>query len=403
MVSSAPPLSGIRVLDMATNFAATGAAMYLADYGADVIKIELPEGDPARTFPPVVQGTNVGKSFLVYNRGKRSAVIDWRSDAGQQTVDRMLGQVDVVVVDAPVGARSESWRFHYHRRLKARFPRLIYAGVSAFGRRGPYVDFSPYDPLVQAASGIMGSSRNREGNPVHAGSRLADSSTSMLLAYGVMLALLAREKTGTGQRVETSMLEASVAMQSVQLVWADSDPTPPADPAQATVASYQCEDGRYINIITMQERQFEGMCRVLGLEHLLEDKSFTSGEGRTRRRTELFPLFEGILGTRPSTEWLPLLQAAGVPCSPTLSRVELFDDPQIVLNHVSAELTHPTLGRMKMLGSPIRFSETQLKIGAAAPALGEHTNEVLNEYGFSAQEIADLVRAGVIQNHKEGS
>lgn len=393
---ASPPLAGIRVLELATHYAGPGAGMFLADYGAQVVKIELPEGDPGRRLPPLAGDSGISLAFLAYNRGKRSAVIDWRQPAGRDAVDRLLATTDVMVVDAPVGARSETWQFHYHRRLKALFPRLVYAGVSSFGRRGPYVDLPPYDPLVQAASGVIGSSRNRDGLPVHAGFRLGDSAAAMLLANGVMMALLARRKTGLGQRVETSMLEAAVAMQSVQLVWAEQDPTPPSDPAQATVASYRCGDGRYINIITIQERQWQGLCRVLGLDHLIVDPEYGSGAARNERRGELFPLLEGIFGTRPSGEWLPLLQEAGVPCGPTLSRWELFDDPQIVANNLAARASYPGLGAVAMMGSPVKFSESALTIGSTVPSLGQHTTEVLREAGFSEQEMADLAEQGII-------
>ena len=395
-ITAQPPLVGLRVLDLASYFAGPGAAMFLADYGADVVKVELPAGDPGRSAPPRVQGTDISKAFLVSNRGKRSAVIDWRLPAGQQVTDRLLQRADAVILDRPVGAGASDWPFHY-RRLHALNPRLIHASSTPFDRNGQYAEFPAYEPLVQAASGVMGASRTRAGRPVHAGFRLGESATAMLLAYGVMMALLTRMRSGQGLRVETSMLQAAIAMQSVQLVWADDDPTPPSDPAQATVASYQCADRRYINIITIQERQWQAMCRVLELDHLIGDPSYSSGTARTQRRVELFPLLEGIFGTRPSEEWLRLLQEADVPCGPTLSRLELFDDPQIVENGVSAAITHPTLGLVQMLGSPISFSETPVQVGRSVPELGEHTRQVLTEAGFPTTEIDALVADRVIR------
>lgn len=370
--------------------------MYLADYGADVVKVELPEGDPARTFPPFVPGTGIGKSFLALNRGKRSVALDYRTPQGRDAVDRLVMAADAVIVDRPPPSTRPTWALHY-TRLRALNPRLVCTSITAFGRRGPLVELPPYEPLVQAATGAMAGSRTRDNVPVHTGFRLGESATAMMAAYGTMMALLVREKTGAGQRVDISMLHTAVAMQSVQLSWADDDPTPPSDPPQATVASYQCQDGRYINIITIQERQWQAMCRVLDIEHLLSDPEFASNTARGRRRAELFPLLEGIFGTRPSGEWLTLLQEAGVPCGPTLSRSELFDDPQIVANTLAAEVRYPGVGSLQVLGSPVVMSATPVRVGTATPQLGEHTRQVLEEAGFSQQELAELARAGIIR------
>lgn len=370
--------------------------MYLADYGVDVVKVELPAGDGARATPPLVKG--VGQAFLAFNRGKRSAVIDWRLPEGQRQAERLLEDTDVFIVDEPVGPGVE-WPFRYER-VRELNPRLIYAAVTPFGQTGPYAWLPGYDPLVQAASGVMASSRTREGLPVAAGYRLAGGATPMLLVHGIMLALLARRRTGRGQRVDVSMFETAIAMQSVQLAWAEDDPVSPSDPFQPTVACYRCSDGRFINITTIQQRQFQGLCRVLDLEHLLAEPEHGD---RYQRRAALHPLFEGIFETRPSGEWLEQLNDAGVPCGPMLSRRELFTDPQVIENGLAARVAHPAGGRVHVLGSPVCFSETSPKAGDRVPKLGEHTAGVLSEAGgIAATAAADPERARGVGAPLEG-
>ncbi len=391
-----PPLTQIRVLELASYFAGPSAGMYLADFGADVVKVELPQGDPGRTFPPLLYGTGISRAFLAANRGKRSAAIDWRTERGQEAVHRLLERTDVLIVDRPFGAAREAWPFHYefgsahNGQLKVRYPRLICATASPFGRKGPYAELPGYAPLVEAVSGVLHSSRTRAGNPVPLGFRLADSSTGMLLAHGIMMALLARRRTGLGQRVETSMQQALVAQQSVNLVWAEHDPTPPADPFLAGVGCYQCSDGRYITASSHQDRQWEALCRVLGLDHLLEDPEFKSRAARRQRSAELYPLLEGIFSTRPSTEWLPLLREAKVPCGPVLSRAESFDAPQVLANRLPVMVSAPGVPAAQVMGAPVTLSETPPAPGARVPGLGEHTREVLEEAGFTATEIDQL-------------
>lgn len=391
-----PPLTGLRVLDLAHHPAASGTGMLLADYGADVVKIEVPGGDPSRTEAPQFPGTSVSKAFLALNRGKRSVTIDWRTDGGRKVVDRLIVDADVLIAYREPAKPSEDWPFH-HSRLKELNPRLIYATVTPFGRTGPYSELPGYEPFAQAMSGVMSASRTLDGLPVHTAYRLGETAPAMLLAHGVMMALLARQRTGAGQRVETSMLQAAVAMQSVQLSWAEDDPTPVVETAQATVNSYRCGDGRFINIITIQERQWNRLCEAIGLEHLIGDPDYSTGAARSQRRQELYGLLDGIFSTRTSWEWLEELQAAGVPCGPTMSRDELFEDPQIIENAYATSVSCGSLDDVRVVGSAVVYGETPVEIGKHVPSLGEHTREVLSEAGVTDAEIDELQHSGAIR------
>jgi crotonobetainyl-CoA:carnitine CoA-transferase CaiB-like acyl-CoA transferase len=389
-----PPLTGIRVVELASNFAGPSAGMYLADFGANVVKVELPEGDPGRHFPPCIPGTSLSQAFPVANRGKRSAVIDWRTEAGTQVLCRLLERADVLILDRSSGSSGGGWPLDGNvDSLGASYPRLIISVVSPFGHKGPYVDLPAYDPLVQAVAGVIHSSRTLAGDPVHLGFRLADTAAGMQLAHGTMMALLARRRSGQGQRVETSMLHALIAMQSVNLVWVEDDPAPPSDAALATTSCYRCLDGRYITVSSHQDRQWAALCRVLGLQHLLVDPEFAPRAARRARSVELFPLLEGIISTRPAAEWLPQLRDAGVPCGEVLSRSECLDAAQVLANGLPVSVTSPGLPPMTVMGSPVSCSETPPAPGKRAPGLGEHTREVLEEAGVPARTIADLIGA----------
>lgn len=390
------PLAGLRAIELASNFAVPGAGMYLADYGADVVKVELPDGDPARAFPPRVTGTDIGKPFLAISRGKRSAVIDWQQPEGLRAVERLLATADIVLVDHPVGAAAATWPFAYER-LYALNPRLVYGALTPFGERGQYSRLPGYDPLVQALSGMMVASPDQHGNPTPASFPTSVAGASMVLAEGVMMALLARMRSGRGQRVDTSQLAITMALQSLQLTRNDDDPTPAAEAGLATYNHYTCSDGRVINVSALTSGQWVGLCQVLGLEYLLDDPEYGRNPPRGDQRVTVYPLMEGIFGTRPSDEWLSLLDEAEVPCGPMSSRSELFDDPQVVLNDGVAEIEHAQLGRVQVLGAPVVFSDTPVRPGNRVPALGEHTEQVLTEAGFSAAEISGLRARGIIR------
>ncbi len=379
-----PPLSGLRAVELAHGSAGEGAGLYLADFGVDVVKVELPEGDPERYAPPLVHG--LGRSFLVLNRGKRSAVIDWRIPAGRRCVERLLSAADVLIID-------ESVPLFPYEDVSTLNPRLIYAAVTAFGPNDRYAGMPGYDPLVQAATGIMATSRDPEGAPISIGYRISEGTTAMLLAYGTMMALLARRRSGRGQRVDVSKAQTAVVMQTTQLIWVAEDPEPARDSYLAGAGCYLCADGRYINVNAMQVRQQEAMYRALGLENILAE---TAALSQVERQQTLHSLLAGIFETAPSTAWLRLFEEADVPSGPLLSRSDLFVEPQVLENGLRATVVHPAGVDVLALGRPIQLSETPPRPGKRVPALGEHTDAVLAEAGCSEQDIDELQRARVV-------
>ena len=340
-------LEGVRVLDLAVGWAGPSASMYLADQGADVIKVEPPEGDLARGWypSPVLLGTS--RSFLAINRNKRSVVIDLKMDEGRQVLHRLVADTDVAISNALPAAAAR--RGIDYATLSALNPRLIYGLVTGFGQHGPYAEAPAYDQIIQGLSGAM-ARRLPDGTPLRAGVMVADTSAPMLLAYGIALALLEREHTGRGQLVETSLLQAAVALQSVDLVQLEHDPELPEPQASASTL-YRCGDGRYINVLALTERQVVALFTVLGLEALLAQSVLDTSMLATvqrRWRTEIATAIEA----RTSEDCLHIFRELGVPCGPVLSRDEVFADAQVLASEAFLRAAAPRGGCDPHRGPP---------------------------------------------------
>ena len=391
-------LEGVNVVEVAQVWAAPGIGMYLADQGADVIKIEPLWGDDARrlfTQPPTAQGES--RSFLVVNRNKRGMAVDISCPRGREIVYRLLDRADVFIHNFRPGVDQ---RLGYdYETLGRRNPRLIYVGVSAFGDRGPYAQRRGYDLLFQSIAGILGKRRTPEGVPISSGIWVSDASAPMAMAYGVALALLVRQRTGRGQRVETSLLHMALAMQSVDMVRVEQE-----DPAggsvdyssQALYSPYRCQDGKFLIMVVLNNQQFAALCRALELEHLIDDPAFADNLKRAQRSGELRELIEGILATKPREEWLSILERHDLPAAPVLERDEVFEHPQIRDNEIMAFQKHPMAGKVEMFNVPVRLSENPGGLRRPAPLLGQHTEEVLGELGYDAARIQQLKDQKVI-------
>jgi crotonobetainyl-CoA:carnitine CoA-transferase CaiB-like acyl-CoA transferase len=302
----------------------------------------------------------VGRSFLALNRGKRSAAIDWRTPAGRSCLERLLVGADVVIADefGQPFAPDEVLAFN---------PRLICATVTPFGTNNRYSRLPGYDPLVQAATGIMATSRDLDGAPISIGYRISEGTTPMLLAHGIMIALLVRERTGRGQRVDVSKAQTAVAMQTTQLVWVADDPGPPRNSYLAGAGCYLCADGRYINVNALQVRQQEAMYRCLGLESVLAE---TADSVPLERQQTFRSLLSGMFETAPSTKWLRLLEEADVPSGPLLSRSDLFVEPQVLENGLRATVAHPAgASRRSSASSGPVLSSRRLRVTSPWPRL----------------------------------
>ena len=385
-------LEGIKVVEVAQVWAAPGAGMYLADQGADVVKIEPPWGDDARrvfTSPPLPNGES--RSFLPLNRNKRGMAVDISHPEGQDIVYRLVEQADVFIHNFRPGVEDKLG--YDYDSLSQRNPGLIYAAVSAFGTEGPYANRRGYDLLFQSLSGILSKRRDEEGIPISSGVWVADSSAPIALAYGIALALLARHRTGRGQKVETSLLHMALAMQTVDLVRTAAEIAQRDDTdfsRQALYSPYRCQDGGFVIMVVLSDQQFAGLCRALDLEHLLSDPDYSDNLKRAQKSPELHGLISGILSTRPRDHWLRVLEEADVPAAPVLERDEIFNHPQIGANRMLAVQDHSEAGAVDMVNIPVRLSDTPGGLRSPAPVLGQHTGEVLQELGFGDETIARL-------------
>ncbi len=367
-------LDGLRVLDLTSNLSGPYCCMMLADHGADVVKIEPPSGDAARNMPPFVNGESA--PFMTWNRNKRSAVMDLKVE--RDAFLRMADAADIVVENYRPGVIDRlgiGWEV-----LHARNPRLILGSISGFGQTGPYAPRGGFDLISQAMSGLMSINGPEDGPPFRLPIAISDVAAGMFLAFGILAAIEARHRTGRGQRVETSLLEAAASFCVYEAAHYFSTGTRPPRIGQQHRGSspYQvfATADRWITIGASQQRFFEKLCGLLGVPGLVADPRFSSLAERVRHNRELVVLLQERLRDKPAEHWLAALEAAGIPAGPVLHFDEVFTNPHILARGMVAETDHPKTGRFRTLGVPVKLSDTPGAVHRAAPRLGEHTAEV---------------------------
>ena len=389
-------LSGIRVLDLTQVMAGPFSAMLLADLGADVIKVEPPGGDSTRQMPGAV-GTDT-PAFNAVNRGKRSIVINLKTIDGREALHRLVGPTDILIENYRPGV-MESLGFGYDALAKDH-ARLIYASISGYGQTGPARQKGGFDLIAQGVSGIMSVTGDPDGPPVKAGVPLTDLGAGLFSVVGILAALEARHRTGLGQRIDTSLVDAGVALS----VWEAAEyfagtgvpvALGSAHRMNAPYQAFRCADG-YITIGGANERIFRRLCEVLGHPEWPSMPDFADNASRVRHREDLAARIEAITARQPRTHWLSLFEAHDIPCGPINDYAQVFADAQVRAREMVVEVEHPRLGRVRSLGSPIKMSATPADPTRRAPLLGEHTNEILTEMGMSEEEIARLRASGAI-------
>ena len=388
------PLSGIRVLDLTRYLAGPFATMLLADYGADVVKVESPKGREFR--PP--GATRDSYFFLSSNRNKRSLTLDVKGEAGRACFLRMLPFVDVVVenfrpgVMQALGLGAES--------LLARQPRLVYCGISGFGASGPYRDRPGFDQIAQGMSGFMSLTGTEESGPTRAGIAIGDLLGGLFAAHGIQLALLARGRTGKGQIVDTSLLESMIGV----LSWgagmffeAGQAPGPAGQhhPLSAPYGRFRARDA-YLNIAAGKEAMWKQLAPALGHAEWISDARFCGSAERLANREDLTRAMEEALSHEDVPHWVDLLNRVGVPCGPVLDLSQVFSDPQVLFRQMLVELPHPELGTFKTTGLPVKLSQTPGAITRPPPLHGEHSDEILEEFGLSPDEVRVLRGQGAV-------
>ncbi|HEU5019601.1 MAG TPA: CoA transferase [Pseudolabrys sp.] len=400
---STGPLAGLKVIDLTHVMAGPTCTLMLADMGADVIKVEkTPNGDDTRSTVPPKIGEEAA-AFLMMNRNKRGIVLDLKTEGGKRILRRLIATADVLVENFGPGV-MERLGFGYED-LRKEHPALIYCSLSGFGRTGPYKDRRGFDLVAQAMSGIMSFTGERpDGPPVKCGAPLSDITAGLLAAMGILAAYSHRLKTGEGQRVETSLYEAALVQTYWQSAIALATGVAPhamgsAHPLNAPYQAFEASDG-WIVVGGANQKNWLRLVEALGAPELAGDPRFVTGADRMGHLKELEAELSARFKTKPAQHWLDVLEAKGVPCGPVHDMLQALSDPQTLARKMVVEVDHTTLGPVKTLGLPVKFSGTPGKVRTGAPLYGEHTREVLREYGFNDQQIADLENESAIVSAK---
>jgi formyl-CoA transferase len=380
-------LEGVRVIDFTQAMAAPFGTMNLADMGADVIKIEPPgTGEPTRELSSVRKNGH-SATFMTMNRDKRGLTVDLKRPEGVEIVRRLTRTADVFVQNYRPGV-AERLGLGYEA-LRAVNPRLIYCAVSGFGSTGPYAARGGYDLIAQGMSGVI-SVTGEEGAPAKSGVPLSDLCAGLFAAYGILAALEHRDRTGEGQLVDTSLLEAAMALTVWEAAeyWVTGQAPGPLGSAHRLAAPYQAiraADG-WLTVGANNDRLFEALCRAIDRPDLCEGRRFTGGAGRMKHRAALIEAIEKTTAGEPRAHWLARLEGEGVPCGPINDYAEALADPQTLAREMVVDLVHPGAGPIKALGIPVKLSDTPGAVDRAAPLLGEHTAEILTELGYTEAE-----------------
>jgi crotonobetainyl-CoA:carnitine CoA-transferase CaiB-like acyl-CoA transferase len=385
-------LDGIRVLDLSRVIAGPWCGALLADFGADVIKVEdTGAGDESRTWTPLKDGE--AAAYLLFNRNKRGMTLDLKAPEGVDVVKTLVRSSDVLIENFRTGT-MESYGLGYET-LAAINPRLVYCSVSAFGRTGPRKDAPGYEALMQAFSGIMSITGEPGGQPVRAGVSFLDLSTGMLCALGVCAALIQREKTAVGQRVDGSLLETAVSLlafhaEGYLLTGSVPKALGSSHPSLSPYRNFKCKDGQWIFIAAANDRFWQKLARALDLGDLAGDPRFATNQQRVAHRAELEQLLEREIGGREREALLKLLAEADVPATPVNTVDQVMTDPQTIERGIIQKVTHPKLGEIPVVGTPLRFSRMAPGVRHAAPLRGEHTDQILAECGLAPERIREL-------------
>jgi len=397
------PLTGVRVIEVGIYMAGPFCAMQLADLGADVIKVENPEGgDIARDSAPFLDGES--SPFIRLNRNKRSLAINLKAPEGKEVFRQLVQGADVVVENLRPGTMADL-ELDY-QRLSTLNPRLVYVAASGWGQTGPYSQLAGLDIMAQAMSGLMSITGEPNGNPVKVGVPICDLVCALYGTIGALSALRVREQTGRGQFIDVSLFESGVSLE----VWeagryfATGEIPGPLGSAHQTSAPYQAiraADG-YFTVGATTPRNWRSFCDALGHPEWASEERFKDNPSRHARRDILIPMIEQVTSHKPRDHWVSLLQKAGVPCAEIQTFDQVFNDSQLQARGFFWNGRHSKLGDVEQIGSPIHFSDTPVRQWRAGPELGEHTSEVLRALGRTEAEIAELKTKGVLGGNERG-
>jgi len=392
-------LEGIRVLDLTRALAGPFCTLMLGDNGADVIKVEIPgTGDDTRKWGPPFIGEE-SAYYLSINRNKRSLTLNLQDAQAQEVFMKLAKDIDVVVENFTPGVMG---RFGLdYDAVKAVSPKVVYCSISGFGQDGPYRNRPAYDQIMQGVGGLMSITGEPDGEPQKIGIAVTDIGAGMWSAFAIMAALHHREKSGEGQYIDISMLDAQVAWLTYQAAFFFANGEAPkrmgaAHPTLVPYQAFMCNDGKYINVAVGSERIWGRFCQGMGREDLKDHPDYATNSVRVNHRGAMVSMLQEIFLTRPVTEWVEDLQAANVPCGPINDLADVFADPQVLARNMYLEMPHPTLGSIKQTGLPIKFSLTPGGLDRHPPLLGEHNQEILQSLGYSDADVQSLKEQSVI-------
>ncbi len=395
MSENSLPLSRFTVLDLTRVRAGPTAVRQLADWGADVIKIEPPESIDRAQGPG---GPRHGPDFQNIHRNKRGATLNLKEPEGLALFMRLAAKADVVVENYRPGVKRKlGVDYEALRRVN---PRIVYASISGFGQDGPYSDRPGFDQIAQGMGGLMSITGLPGQGPVRAGIPVADLAAGLYAAIGILVALLEREVSGEGQWVQTSLLQAQIAMLDFQAArWVMGGEVPPQagnnHPTSIPTGVFETADG-HINIAASGDAIWRRLCTALGAGDLVQAPEYATGKARRENRDALNARLQEYLAARTSAEWIDVLNAAGVPCGPIYTVDQVFADAQVRHLGMEAPVDHPKLGAIKVVGQAVTMSRARFAVRMPTPERGQHTDEVLGELGMDAAEIADLRERHII-------
>ena len=395
----AGPLAGLRVLDLTRALSGPFATMMLADLGADVIKVEdIWHGDDTRRWGPPFQGDDAAY-FLSVNRNKRGLSVNMKAPAGRDIVQRLAAASDILVENFRPGTAARLGVGY--AELARDNPGLIYASISGYGQTGPSADLPGYDAVAQAVSGIMSVTGEPDGEPVRSGTSSADVGAGMWAVIGILAALHARETSGQGQLVDISLVDGQIAwLTYVAGKYFATGVTPGRHgSAHESLTPYQVfpTADAPLMVAVGSDGLWRRFTSATGLDELADDPRYATNPDRVRNRDTLIPLITETLAVKGCAEWTDLLNAAGVPAGPVNTVPAALAQPQVAAREMVVEVEHPVAGTLKMLGSPLKLSAQPTSIRRPPPVLGEHTDEILAEAGYTAAQVAELREADVVR------
>ena len=392
------PLEGIKILDLSRALAGPYCSMMLADMGAEVIKVEMPgRGDDSRAWgPPFLKGESA--YFMSVNRNKKSMTLNLKKERAIEIIHKLIKQSDIIIENFRPGT-MERLSLSY-TDVKKINPKIIYCSISGFGQDGPYRLLPGMDQVLQGMGGLMSITGEPNGPPIKVGVAVADIAGGMFAAYGIMIALFNREKTGKGQKIDNSLLDNQIAWLTYRAgsFFVSGEIPKPLGSGHPVIVPYQAFKAKdtYFNLAVGNDQLWKKFCKAVGLEEVMNDPKYATNSMRVENREDVVKILEDIICTKKAEEWLKTLTDAGIPCGPIYTMDKLFSDPQVLHRKMVQELDHPKAGTIKVTGIPFKLSDTPGEILTAPPFLGQHSKEILQDLGYNDKDIELMYQEKIV-------